>query len=395
MRNPLAAPNYRWAVLFAAFYVFVAFAFALQEAAPLLIPIMSEFNISHAEAGLTMSVVMIPGILLGIPIGAAVDRYGVKLMGIISTVLVATGCLLTATANSFATTIIGRLILGIGGVFVTTAMPAIIPQWFSSKELGKAMGIYGINMPFATVIAFPVANMLVLAHDWRYPFYVGTVVGIVAIAVFAFIVREGPFKPKRHGQSLSVSQALRNIEVWKVGLVWLLFNAAALSFTLWAPTLFEKYKSVDGTYATFLASILMLAAIPFVPLFGWASDKMGKRKPLMTIGPALAAVAFITSAYTSNSALVMSIIALGITAAMVPPTSSALLPEILGPDSAGISFGVWAICLNIGGTLGPLLIGYIVDATKTLMLSFVGMAALSAAAAIVAYTLKADDSSSQ
>ncbi len=80
---------------------------------------------------------------------------------------------------------------------------------------------------------------------------------------------------------------------------------------------------------------------------------------------------------------------------MVPPTSSALLPEILGPDSAGISFGVWAICLNIGGTLGPLLIGYIVDVTKTLMLSFVAMAALSAAAAIVAYTLKADDSSSE
>ena len=389
MNSQLEISSYRWVVLFAVFYVFVAFAFAFQEVPPLMTPIMDEFNITNAEASLLMSIVVIPGIFLGIPVGASVDKYGVKLIGLISTVLIAIGGLTTALADSFALILIGRLILGFGGVFVTTAMPAIIPQWFQSKELGKAMGIYGINMPLATVIAFQTVGMLRLAYDWRYPFYIGAAIGMVAIVVLTLIVKDGPLKPKEHGHWSDTRQVLQNAEIWKVSIVWLLFNAAALSFTAWAPSLFENYKGIDPANASFLASILMLAAIPFVPIYGWFSDKMGRRKPLMVIGSVLMALAFITVAYTPNFALAASIIALGATAAMVPPTASALLPEILGPSSAGASFGVMALCLNIGAALGPLLIGYLIDITKSLTSSFIGMALLSAVAAVVAFSLKA------
>lgn len=380
--------RYRWAVLLAAFYTFVAFAFAFQEAPPLMDSIMQEFNISHAEAGLLMSVVMIPGIFLGIPIGMLVGRYGVKLTGFTSTVLIAAGCLLTATANSFIATLIGRLILGVGGVLVTTTMPAVISQWFSSEELGKAMGVYGINMPLATVIAFPVASMLLLTQDWRYPFYIGTVIGITAIAVFTSVIKEGPLKHKEHGQGLGIRHALRNVEIWKVGVVWLLFSASILSFTTWAPNLFTNYKGMDKVYASFLASVVMLAAIPCVPVYGWVSDRIGRRKPLMTTGFILITLALIAAGYTSDLALTASIVALGITASMVPPIASALLAEISGPTLAGVSFGVMVICQNTGATLGPLLIGYVIDVTQSLPLSFLGMVIFSAAGAVVAYALK-------
>jgi len=136
-------------------------------------------------------------------------------------------------------------------------------------------------MPIATVIAFQTVGMLRLTHDWRYPFYISTATGIVAIVVLTLIVKEGPLKPKEHEQRSSIRQVLQSIEVWKVSIVWLLFNAATLSFTAWAPNLFENYKGIDTVYASFLASVLMLAAIPFVPVYGWVSDKIGRRKPLM------------------------------------------------------------------------------------------------------------------
>lgn len=388
MRTQLKTPRYRWAVLFASFYVFVTFAFALQEAPPLIDPIMDEFNVGHAEAGLLMSMVMIPGIFLAIPFGVLVDRYGIRPMGFVSTVLTAAGCFITAIANSFVIALIGRLIFGIGGVFIVTAMPAIIPQWFPSEELGKAMGIYGVNMPLATVIAFPTASRLMLAYNWRYPFYIGTAVLISAIAIFTIIVKEGPLKLERNGKRPSIHQALRNIEVWKVGIVWLLFNAAAISFTTWAPKLFEDYKGFDSIYASFLATVLMLAAIPFVPVSGWISDKVRRRKLLMVMGCTFMALALMASAYTSNLVLVASIVALGIAASMVPPIASALPSEILGPRLASIGFGITAICLNVGIAVAPPLIGHIVDVTKSLTLSFIGMALFAFVGAAVAYTLK-------
>lgn len=379
--------RYRWVALFASFYAFVTFAFALQLAPPLMRPIIHEFNVSHAKAGLLMSMVMIPGIFLAIPAGMLVDRYGVRLTGSISTTLIALGCFITSIAGSFDIALVGRLILGVGGAFITTAMPAIIPQWFPPEELGKAMGIYGLNMPLASVIAFPSASILMLTHGWRYPFYIGTAMAILNIIVFTLLVKEGPLKREREA-GLSVHQALKSVETWKVGIVWLLFNAAALSFTTWSPKVFEDFKAMDPIYASFLASILMWAAMPCVPVFGWISDRIGKRRSLMVIGSALMAGALAAVAYTSDTALIASIIAIGVTAALVPPMVMALPPEILGPALAGTGFGIVGICLNTGIALAPPLIGFLIDTTGSPTLSFLGMALFSAVGAIVAYTLK-------
>ena len=380
-------PRYRWAVLFASFYAFVAFAFAFQEVPPLIEPIMDEFTqITHAEAGLLMSIVLVPGIFLSLPAGLFGERYGVRRVGFASLVCIALSCLVTATANSFIMLLAGRLILGVGGTFVITTTPAIIAQWFTREELGKAMGIYGTNMPFATVIAFSSASISRQAYSWRFPFYISLAVGITAAAVFVVVVKEGPFA--EHKRRASMRQAIGNLEVWKVGLVWLFFNAAVLSFTTWAPKLFESYQGMHEVYASFLPSLLMWAAILCVPFYGWMSDRTGRRRPFAIIGSLLMTLAFVASAYTSNLALVASILALGVTAAMVPPIASALPAEILGPSLASVGFGITGICLNLGAASAQPLVGFLLDVTESYTLCLLGMAALSAVGAIVAYTLK-------
>jgi len=380
-------PRYRWAVLFASFYAFVAYAFAFQTAPPLISSIKLEFNILlDVEAALIMSMVLVPGIFLGLPAGFFVKKYGVRRVGFAALVCVVLGCFVTATANSFIMLLAGRLILGLGGAFIITNTPAVIAQWFAREELGKAMGIYGINMPLATIIALPSASVFGLAYGWRFPFYIGLAVGITAIAVFVAVVREGPFA--EHEKRTRIGQAIGNFEIWKVGLVWLFFNAAALSFTTWAPKLFETYKGMPKVHASFLASLLMWGAILCVPIYGWLSDRTGRRRFFAVAGSLLMMLAFVALAYTSNMALVVSIIALGITAAMVPPITSALPAEILGPTLASIGFGITGICSNLGAASAQPLVGFLLDATESYTFCLLGMATLSAIGAIAAYTLK-------
>jgi MFS family permease len=388
-RIALETTRYRWVVLFSLFYSFVAYAFIFQMVPPLVGSIMQQFGItSSAQAGLLMTIVVIPGILLALPAGLIVDKYGFRLIGSVSTVLAAVGSLVTATANSFPTLLFGRLILGIGGAFIVTATPSVIPQWFSREELGKAMGFYGTNMPLATVTAFPIASMLLLSYDWRFPFYLGTIVAAIASVVFLSFVREGPLKHKERSQSTSTRHALANIELWKASLVWLFFQVTAISFLSWGPKLFEEYKGLDSVNSSLLASVLMLAAIVFVPLNGWVSDRIGRRKPFLVIGSFSMAVALVASGYALGSTLIISVMILGVAAAMVPPVVSTLPAEILESDAVGIGFGVLALCMNIGVALAAPLLGYFVDVTGSLVMSFAGIAAFSVAGAIVAYTLK-------
>lgn len=379
-------PRYRWAILFAALCAFVAFAFALQVAPPLILSIKVEFNIlSDAEAALLMSLVLLPGIFLSLPAGSIVGRYGIRQVGFMSLVCVVLGSLVTATANSFLTLLVGRLIVGVGGTFVLIMTPAIIAQWFMSEELGKAMGIFGVNMPLAMIIAFPSASAL-LAYGWRLPFYVSVGVGIGATAVFTAIAKEGPFA--EHKRITNVREAVASSEIWKLGIVWLFFNAATLSFTTWAPTLFEKFQNMSKVQGSFFASLLSWAAIFCVPIFGHLSDRMGKRKAFILLGHLFITFALVASAFASNLTLVASILALGVAAAMTPPIVSALPPEILGTSLASLGFGITATCTNIGATLAQPSIGFILDTTQSYTPCLLGMAAFSAIGAILAYTLK-------
>jgi MFS family permease len=348
---------------------------------------MAEFGITNAEAGLLMSVVLIPSILLSLFAGSVpVRKYNVVRVGIVSLACMVLSSLVTALADSFAIMLVGRFLVGIGGAFIFAVTPAIIAQWFPGKELGKAMEIFGTNMPLGTVIAFPTASVLALGYGLRFPFYVGVVIGLIALAVFAAVVKEGPFL--REKTNLSTRRALGNFEVWKVGFVWLFFNASALAFTTWGEKLFETFRGVPSVEASVFASLLMWTAIFFVPVFGTLSDKIGKRKIFAILGLFLMTVAFVALSFSSGLALIASIMFLGVAAGMTPPIASALPAEILGPDLASMGFGITGTCLNIGASLAQPFIGALLDVTGSYTVCILGIASLSALGVLVSVTLK-------
>jgi len=132
----------------------------------------------------------------------------------------------------------------------------------------------------------------------------------------------------------------------------------------------------------------MFAAIPCAPVYGWVSDRLGKRKPFLVAGSFLMALALIASAHAFGSALLISVTILGIAASMVPPIVSTLPAEILELRLVGTGFGIMAVCSNIGVSLAAPLMGYFVDVTRSLVLSFAGAGTFSLMGSIVAYTLK-------
>lgn len=143
----------KWLMFAVSLLAVFSFLFAMQSLPPVIPQVMGEFNLSHAETSLLMSLVALPTIFLSLPAGILTVKWGPRRVGGPSLVLATTGALTTYLANSFLMLGIGRFVLGIGGAFVSVSAFSVVPQWFSKGELGKAMGIYAINMPIATVIA--------------------------------------------------------------------------------------------------------------------------------------------------------------------------------------------------------------------------------------------------
>jgi MFS transporter, DHA1 family, multidrug resistance protein len=116
-----------------------------------------------------------------------------------------------------------------------------------------------------------------------------------------------------------------------------------------------------GLYIAFIFSAFSLSRTCFLPLFGKASDKKG-RKPFIIIG--LLAYAFISLAFILSEN-VETLIAIrfvqGIASAMIMPVTQAYVGDITPAGSEGFSMGVFNISVFLGLSIGPLAGGFIND----------------------------------
>lgn len=349
--------------------------------------IIDTFNLTNAEGGLLMSIVVVPGVFLSLPAGVLAERHGARNIGFVSAIFIAAGSVVGAAADSFVLFLVGRLVLGIGGVLMITTTPFVISQWFPQEELGKAMGIYGINMPLSVVAAFSLSSYLSISYDWRYSLYISAILALLNVFIFLLIVKEASSR-NEHRPYANPRPALTNIEIWKVGLVWLFFNAAMISFTTWSPKIFQDWLGMDPVYASFLALLAMGIQIFFGPIFGWVSDRTGRRKPFIFFASVLFTGLLVSMAFTSYPLLVLLILGLGITGSFFSPILNSLPPSILAPGSISTGFGIISICGAIGVVFAAPLIGLVLDVSGSSTLSYFAMAVFAGFAILASFVLK-------
>lgn len=137
------------------------------------------------------------------------------------------------------------------------------------------------------------------AWGWRLPF----LISIVLLAVSMWIrlqLNESPvFKKMKEEGKTSKAPLTEAFGQWS-NLRWVLialFGAVAGQAVVWycgqfyALFFLEKTLKVDGATANILIAIALALATPFFVIFGWLSDKIG-RKPIILGGCLLAAISY-------------------------------------------------------------------------------------------------------
>lgn len=377
-------PRKRWLILVMVFFAPFTYLFALQSAPPLLPTITEHFQLTHAEASLVMLLVALPAMLLSIPAGFLVDRYGNKRVGAIGLLVVFSGALFTALAPSFTTLLVGRTLVGIGSALVFTAVPPLLFQWFSGRELGLAMGIWAFNMPLATVLAFNTLGRVEMAYGLKAAFDIPAVIGLIMLILFPLLVEEK--RDARH-RAFSVG-ALKKGNIWLLGFIWGAINVAVIGLTTWGSTIFTQFKGIPPIQADFLAGLIMLLLFT-TPLAGYLSGRLGVRRPLILISTLGMVVMLALIPGVNGMALVATLVVLGLFVALAPPAIFSLPPVLVGQENVGVGFGVLNTGVNMGIVVGPLIVGASLDLVHSQQVPFLIMSFFSLVAAFLTYLLKA------
>lgn len=363
---------------------YAAFGSLFQVFPPFLTALQREFVIGQVPASLTMTAFLVPLALFSLPLGAAVDRRGPRRVGLLGFAVLLGGAGLTAAASSLPLLLAGRVVAGAGGAMALLAVLRVLTARVPAASLGTAFGLFIAGLPIGTGFDFDVLNHL---GSWRLATIAAMGTAVAAAAVFWWLAPRGaPPAPQPAIRTILAHPVLR-----RVSLLVAVGYTAILAFTTWSPTKLTAYGHLAAGSAALITSVALLVDIPFSPLWGLVSDRLGRRKPFVAgafLIFGVPAFAIPAAAPLGLGVLLLIVAGMGVGCAMFFPVVLTLPRPLVGEDQVGAAYGLFLTAQALGMAVGPLAVGFVFTGAS-IVLGFVTIGALMAAGFLVALPLRA------
>lgn len=249
-----------------------------------------------------------------------------------------------------------RAVDRVGKGFRDSPRDALIAESVEKSELGKSFG-YHRSMDTIGSVLGPVAAILllpILIGGYRSLFFIGFLLGIVAIFAF-FFVRDIPRNPNQPARALPFSFSLRSFSrefrlyLLSIFLFGLGFMPVAL-ILLQSQSVGFGLLGIPVMYFIYSLSFIIFA----IPL-GKLSDRVGERK-ILVLGFIAAILSYAIFILFNNPAgAVLGFIVLGLYSAMTDGVARALASKLVGGDKLATGQGF----LNASVGISSLIAGVI------------------------------------
>lgn len=383
----LAGGHYGWVVVGAAFAVlFVAygvqFSFGLFFTA-----LTAEFGWSRASLSGVFSLYAAAYAIFGLIAGRLTDRWGPR-------TVVATGALLYGLGLALSGRIswLGHLYLtyllaaaGMGTAYVPCN--ATVVKWFTAKR-GLAVGITMAGASLGTFACPPLIALLLARTGWRpaYGILGGTV--FVLIAGLALLLVRDPaarglapyggapdpaLRSDAAGTSWGAGEALRHRSFWGLlGVYTATWIPVFLPLVHLAPL--AQDLGLGPAVGAAALSALGIGAVAGRLAMGALSDRIGRRATL-ALALGLQALSFLSLALARSAPPLLASAALfGYCYGAISSLMPTIVGDYYGPAHAGSLVGIIFGVAGPTAALGPLLAGWIFDASGAYTWAFLAAA---------------------
>lgn len=379
----MAAADSRRALVLATFaFTFSFYAWSLLG--PLGPDLQDHLGLSNVETSLMISVPVVLGSLMRIPLGLLTERHGgrrvfVLLMAFTMLPLLA----LAAWHDSFATVVGLGFLLGFAGASFAVGVP-FVSRWYPPERQGFALGVYGVGMG-GTVLAGLTAPAIADAWGLAAPFLVAT--GLLAVVglAFALLACDRPAlagaRPPAWQEGLAVFSTDRR--AWALTLFYFLAFGGFVAMFLYLPKLLTGVHDLTKTDAGARAAGFALLAVLARPTGGWLADRIGAARVLRLSFAATVALALVLAA-TYEQMVPLTVACLTLAVALGLGTGAVFkLVAAWFPGHVGAVTGVVGAAGGLGGFFPPLVMAAVYAATGGYAIGFVLLAAVSAMCLLV------------
>lgn len=351
-----------WALVAGAFTV----ALGYGVVAPAIPQFALEFGVSNFAASAIVSAFAGMRLVSAPFSGWMVSKFGERTSYTIGILIVAISTGAAALAQDYTQFVVLRGAGGIGSAMFTVAATALLVKLSPPAARGRVASLNAAGFLLGGLLG-PVFGGIVAGFGLRAPFVFYFVMLIVAAAVVAFALRSSksagvpdhgaaPVQPMPFLTALRVPQyrALL-LSVFSFG--WSSFGVRVSIVPIFVAVVFGG----DAAMAAWvLAAYAAGNAILIFPSGRW-TDSVG-RKPLLVIGLIVLAASY--AAFPASPNLIIAMVAMflaGAGSALANPAQQAVLADVLGQRRGGGVVAGYSMASDLGGVLGPLAAGAIVD----------------------------------
>jgi MFS transporter, ACS family, tartrate transporter len=303
-----------------------------------------------------------------------------------------------------------RFFLGVAEAGFFPGVVVYLTHWYREQDRARAMAMFMSAIPIAQVIGAPISGALLQIHwlgysGWRWLLVLEGVPAVIAGFAALFYLTDRPREARwlpdderawitdeleresrsKQGARTSLWRLFQNRDVILLTAVYFLGACAQYGFSFWLPKMIQRLLGFSSFEVAMIAALPFLASWPVMLLLSWSSDRTGERR-WHTAAAYLALAAGLAGGIWSGRSvplgiLMFSLAGIGISARL--PAFWALPASLLGGATAAASVGAINCIGNLGGFVGPYLLGALSSATGGYSTGIWYLAGASALAAVL------------
>ena len=404
---------YGWVIVASMFLVnFASMATGTLSFGLFVLPMGSALGMSRSTFGWAQTIRTLAAGLSSFVIGRLVDRYGSRVLIVVSAVIIG-GCLIGISyANAPWQLLVLFGVIGLTGLTAPNSLVVTVPvaKWFQ-RSRGRALALATLGLGIGGVTLVPVTQELIDQLEWRWAWRIMAIVFVtIAIPVAALFVRRQPedmgltvdgdpvpatLRSEDPGRSnpvtteavWTVGEALRTGVMWRLMLVFALAGLAQGGTSIHRVPYWIDEKHFSPQLVSFSISTDAAGAAVMILVAGWVVERV----PVRYLGMAsyfgfVVAMVFMLLPGENPYYLFSSGIIFGSSVGLGMIMMSYIFADYYGRAFLGAIRGlVFPIILLTSGVGAPL-VGFLQDSSGTYIDSWWAVLGLYLSAAVLMVT---------
>ena len=355
---------------------------SINSIAPLLETIRTSLGMNASVASLLTS---IPVLCMGLFAPVAVKfsgKWGIERVLGWSLLVIGVGTILRFFTDSTSFLLITAFIAGIGIAFAGPLLPGFIKRHFP-KHVPSMISIYTVALTLGAALSssliVPMQNSM---NSWQSALGIWGVLAFVAVLLWwLFVMRH--IRPQDHLASTGTKTRMpwTNKKAWLLTLTFGLMAMLFYSFTAWLPDIIQG-MGYSKSYAASALTIFVVVQIPVSLVLPILLRKFPSRRLWLSVSALLQLVGLVMLASSIAPLVATFFIGLGagglFSLNILLPLDATENPQ----EAAAWSAMTQSVGYVIGAT-GPLILGWIHDATDSFSAAIAGLIVINVAMMVV------------